>query len=286
MKHLKAKAVWMGSLTCLSPCFFWKKAQPLRWSASCSPYSVLKIPHPSPRAPNIHEAQGFHWAQASWTSIRFYRDKWIPAPGKSKRHQKILWCLVRTPHPYIEGHVCFATTKSWSYLVYWALAPDFKGRSSLRGHMLRFSEADPSSPLSSQHTQWEKPWALHSLSFLSFKQLSLSTRLTGVIAVLFLTLISSLLLEFCLAQAGPHLSAREKPQVSGHWITDWESYRTRQHLLVNYVFGYSSTRDNNYGAVALTVGFSSGRRCILRRYCSSFSPSERVSFFTRVLPEP
>lgn len=48
---------------------------------------------------------------------------------------------------------------------------------------------------------------------------------------------------------------------------------------VNYVFGYSSTGDNNCGAVALTVGFclfSSGRKRILRTSCSSFSPSESV----------
>ena len=133
---------------------FWKRTWPIRWSASYSPFCAKGF-SPSPKTLNVHEAQGFQRAQALRKRISFYRDKWIPGPRKSKRHPKILRCLVYKPCPYSEVYVCFGTTKFWSHLVYRALITDFKGGQDLsfRGVYWDFQRQTPSSPfIQSTHT--------------------------------------------------------------------------------------------------------------------------------------
>lgn len=120
-----------------------------------------------------------------------------------------------------EVSVCSATNEFWLHLVYGLWSQISK---EARMFLSGFERQTPSSTSSSQHTKWEKHPALALLFFFPFQQLLLSTWLPGVTAVLFLRLTSSLLLDLCSAQTGPHFSmgtvSADKQQGTGHWMTE------------------------------------------------------------------
>lgn len=103
----------------------------------------------------------------------------------------------------------------------WALVTDFKGGQDLS---FRFWKADTQLRFLQSTHKVRKNTSIMLAMFYPFQQLLSSTWLPGVIAVLFLRLTSSLFLDLCLAQTGPHFSvgtvSADKPQETGHWITD------------------------------------------------------------------
>lgn len=148
---------------------------------------MLKI-SPFPKDTEESQSWGFWVSSGFMKKQQFLQEIGDPTSWEKQVTSKatLMLCLKLI---LLQGNLCSATKEFWLHLVYGLWSQISK---EYRLFLSGFERQTPSSPSSSQHTKWEKIYQHYICYFFSFHQLSSSTWLPGVTAVLFLRLSSNL----------------------------------------------------------------------------------------------
>lgn len=184
--------------------------------SQCSRFS------PFPKDAEDSQSWGFRVGSGFMKEQQLLQEQGDPSSWEKQVTSKATLMVCLNPMS-LQGSLCLLCYK-WilTPLSLWALVTDFKGDQDLS---FGFWKADTQLPfLQSTHKVRINTSIRFAIIFFPFQQLLSSTWLPGVTAMLFLRLTSSLLLDLCSAQTGPHFSAgavsADKQQGPGHWMTE------------------------------------------------------------------